>query len=87
MKALPLEFRMAYAARLRQAMHDKRLTAEDLAATCGRSLSIIYRWQSGQIPELTDVPRLADILACDPGWLIWGDDPKRAAPGRARHHR
>lgn len=86
MRALPLEFRMAWATRLRQAMDAKKLKAEELATATGRSLSIIYRWMSGQIPELPDVKRLADILDRDPAWLIWGDDRGKVAPPRRRPH-
>lgn len=84
MKALPLAFRMAWAARLREAMERRNYKAEELAEKIHRSSSIIYRWLAGQIPELPDVLNVAEMLDVDPAWLIWGVDRKKALPGRAR---
>lgn len=84
MKALPLEFRMAWATRLRRAMEAKAIKTEELAKRSGRSPSIIYRWLNGQFPELPDIKILAELLDEDPAYLIWGDERPKAKPRQGR---
>jgi len=60
--------------RIKQARGKAGLSRVRLAAALGRDPSTIVRWESGATqPAIADVMRLADALACDGQWLVFGE--------------
>ncbi len=73
MKALPLEFRLGWGHRLKEAMRAAGYNVARLADALGTSENNVYRWASGQLPELPEIQRVASQLKVSPGWLLFGE--------------
>lgn len=62
--------------RIREARRAHAWTHEELARRMGVNWRSVQRWQSGQLPRLETLVRLAETLGLPQGYLVETTDPR-----------
>lgn len=77
-RAYTLGKRIQQARREKGLLEGRDVRQEEVAEACGVSGAAVSRWESDQkLPRDENVWRLADYLGVTPGWLRYGQEPKR----------
>lgn len=67
--------------RIRERRKTLRMTQQDLAAAFGINRVSVTNWEAGDTtPEISKMPKLGEILQCNPDWLLTGNGPQEAPP-------
>lgn len=82
MRPLPMEFRVGFAQRLREAVQRQGYSVARFSELSGYSENRIHKWLAGAVPELPEVMVLAQWLKVSPGWLLFGESQELALSKR-----
>lgn len=70
--------RIQQARREKSLLEGRNVDQTEVADACGVSGAAVSRWESDQkLPRDENMYRLADFLGVTPGWLRYGQEPKR----------
>jgi transcriptional regulator with XRE-family HTH domain len=66
--------------RIRSTRRERGLTQDELADQVGVSRSAVAQWETGRAGQVTaNLSRIADVLAVNVEYLMFGDDKRAAA--------